>query len=119
VNDDRWLLEQRPPVGRWAGMWQFVTIEANEAAEASPTSRTVRAAASLRTTKPAAIGRIKHGLTHRRYEFDVFRCETTDLAARLPDHRTWARLDELDRFPLPNPHLAISRLLGIGSTSGQ
>jgi A/G-specific adenine glycosylase len=21
----RWLIEQRPPRGRWAGMWQFVT----------------------------------------------------------------------------------------------
>ena len=27
-NGKRWLIEQRPEKGRWAGMWQFITVDA-------------------------------------------------------------------------------------------
>jgi A/G-specific adenine glycosylase len=33
-----WLIEQRPSTGRWAGMWQFVTIEARAKRPSRPRS---------------------------------------------------------------------------------
>jgi A/G-specific adenine glycosylase len=120
-QDDRWLLEQRPATGRWAGMWQFVTMEADGSNGASPTARTVRKVSCLRTSEPSSIGRVRHGLTHRRYEFEVFRCQTLKggTLTQVPESgldrrncgRKWARLDELDRFPLPKPHVTICRFL--------
>ena len=120
---ERWLIEQRPATGRWAGMWQFVTIEANGSA---PTKRSVRSAASVGTSAPAHIGTATHGLTHRRYHFDVYRCDC-DLAgvaeaaedtgganpAAGTRPRRWVTAAELDQYPLPRPHLKIAAMLGL------
>ena len=100
---DRWLIEQRPPRGRWAGMWQFLTIDpnANGAAEL-PVS----------ISRPRRLGLVTHTLTHRRYEFEVFRArakQKADLPSAPP--RRWATLEALDRYPLPAPHLRIRDLL--------
>ncbi|MBC7782817.1 MAG: A/G-specific adenine glycosylase, partial [Burkholderiales bacterium] len=94
----KWLIEQRPPRGRWASMWQFVTIAPRVAGELARCS-----------TK---LGRINHTLTHRRYQFDVYRCRAngTDIpASEAP--RKWVSLTELSEYPLPKPHLRIAKLL--------
>ena len=65
---DRWLIEQRPPTGRWAGMWQFITIPV-----VSESGRS--AALPLSTTPPKVIATLSHALTHRRYQFEVFICD--------------------------------------------
>src|SRR3954454_15459231 len=63
----RWLIEQRPAKGRWAGMWQFVTVDAPPTAAAlEPLPRGI--------SPPRPIGEVTHGLTHRRYHFQVFAC---------------------------------------------
>jgi A/G-specific adenine glycosylase len=93
---DRWLIEQRPAKGRWAGMWQFITRESDQAA-----------LLPVRTTRPEKLGLICHALTHRRYEFQVLRCEAID-----PDTGgTWVTLGELERYPLPRPHVKVAQLL--------
>jgi A/G-specific adenine glycosylase len=106
----RWLIEQRPHKGRWAGMWQFVTVEADE----SPvTPATIRAVANLKSSRPRVIGRIEHTLTHRRYHFDVYLCDVSGpvKSSKNGDARRWVRLDQLKRYPLPRPHLRIAGLL--------
>jgi A/G-specific adenine glycosylase len=105
----RWLIEQRPPKGRWAGMWQFVTRAPGEPL------------AGWRTTRPRRIGKVLHGLTHRRYEFDVYVCDARpeDGAPVVPGPSAprsvapvrWVDLGELDGYPLPRPHLRIAQML--------
>ncbi len=110
AKDNRWLIEQRPSSGRWAGMWQFATIEAPS--QRRPTVQTLHAALAIKAEKIAPIGKLRHALTHRRYEFDVYHCMTSDganLAADRP--RKWIALNDLHRFPLPGPHLKIADLL--------
>jgi len=102
----RFLIEQRPSRGRWAGLWQFVTVEAGK--------------------KPGGIkgaerlGLIQHSLSHRRYEFEVFACNcdagfqavpgtSHGLEARVT--RKWVRLDELERYPMSRPQVEIAKLL--------
>ena len=99
---DRWLIEQRPDRGRWAGMWQFVTLREEQANPVLP----------VRTTAPRALGIVTHGLTHRRYEFDVFDCEASgeDEPSALPA-RVWTTLEGLNAYPLPRPHLKMVELL--------
>lgn len=94
----KWLIEQRPARGRWAGMWQFITVPPRGAGELA-----------RRSTK---LGRIKHNLTHRRYQFDIYRCRAsaTDIpTAKAP--RKWVSLADLSEYPLPKPHLQIAQLL--------
>lgn len=104
-----WLIEQRPPTGRWAGMWQFITAEANGNGQ-SPQGLP----ASLLPLKKKArqIGELTHALTHRRYHFTVFICDakTGDVNA-LDRPRAWVALEHLSRYPLPRPHLKIAEML--------
>ena len=97
---EAYLIEQRPAKGRWAGMWQFVTIDA----AAKPSQL------KLKLTKPKRIGEIRHALTHRRYEFDVYAADVTHDGVD-PSPRVWVTLNQLDRYPLPRPHLRIAELL--------
>lgn len=98
---DRWLIEQRPSRGRWAGMWQFLTIDC--ASESEP---------AIPIQSAALLGTITHALTHRRYEFEVYvahaaaKQDATDNRAR-----RWVKLAELAHYPLPRPHLKIAEML--------
>lgn len=111
---DGWLIEQRPAKGRWAGMWQFVTVPADEPAEPAALQKLL----PVRTTAPRRLGTVVHALTHRRYHFDVFACEAsgTDQPDAEP-MRAWATLERLSEYPLPRPHLKVIELLR--ATTGQ
>jgi A/G-specific adenine glycosylase len=93
---NRWLIEQRPPKGRWAGMWQFITRESDDSA-----------LLPVRVSSPRPLAVIEHALTHRRYEFHASTCE----AIGANGGGKWATLEELDRYPMPGPHVKLAKLL--------
>jgi A/G-specific adenine glycosylase len=100
----RWLIEQRPAKGRWAGMWQFVTIDA-------AANGTTLGTLPCRISRPRPLGEVTHGLTHRRYRFEVFTCAASAKKTADDGSRKWVTLKELDDYPLPRPHLKIVELL--------
>jgi len=53
------------------------------------------------------LGVIRHALTHRRYEFAVLGCEA--IGAHV--NATWVTLEELDRYPMPRPHVKVAGML--------
>ena len=99
-DGEKWLIEQRPAKGRWAGMWQFVTVPS---------------AKSNRTNGHKQIAVVTHGLTHRRYRFRVVRCSSLPpehaSAAGPRGERVWVTLSQLDKYPLPRPHVKIAQML--------
>ncbi len=112
----KYLIEQRPSTGRWAGMWQFITIEANGKC---PTPVDVKRATSLVASVLQHAGTITHILTHRRYHFDVYICEAQKGDVAKSTHpRLWVRLEDLDRYPLPRPHVKVSQMLRSRGISG-
>jgi A/G-specific adenine glycosylase len=98
---DEWLIEQRPAKGRWAGMWQFVTIDGDA---------NVSTFATFPTSKPRKFGTVTHSLTHRRYEFAVYVCECAE-DHQATETRRWSTLAGLSDYPLPRPHLRIAEML--------
>jgi len=100
----RWLVEQRPSKGRWAGMWQFVTRDVADRPHID----------SLHITH---LGQITHELTHRSYEFDAWRvmCEgaETSLPTSAISCTRWASASDLDEMPMPRPHVRIREMIGI------
>ena len=103
---EKYLIEQRPARGRWAGMWQFVTLDG--AMAISPAS--LRKELSLDVNHVRPLGAVKHALTHRRYHFDVYVCDfARDGATREP--RRWTSLAELNDYPLPRPHVRVMQML--------
>jgi A/G-specific adenine glycosylase len=108
---DRWLIEQRPAKGRWAGMWQFVTVEAPRSNGSPATLRKLVHGVSI-ADLPRKLGTVTHSLTHRRYEFDVYACNCAN--GELADgagQRRWSTLDGLADYPLPRPHLKMAEML--------
>jgi A/G-specific adenine glycosylase len=107
IEDERGhvLIEQRPDTGRWAGMWQFVTVKAREGGvETILTSLPTKVdVSSLRK-----LGEVSHQLTHRRYRFEAFH-----ITGRHQDgqNRKWVRAHELDKYPMSRPQLKIASLL--------
>lgn len=118
---DRWLIEQRPSTGRWAGMWQFVTVAAPEGMTLpTPEGKAllkgaVRDWVSMDVSAARSVGLVTHALTHRRYEFHVYAAvggaRPWDGGSAAGKTRAWVTLADLDRYPLPRPHLKIAALL--------
>ena len=102
----RFLIEQRPAKGRWAGLWQFITLPA----EGTPAARIISSATGLHIRSLRSMGSFSHTLTHRQYEFQVYRCTATGDAAHVAP-RIWVAPDEFARFPLPRPHLHVAQML--------
>jgi A/G-specific adenine glycosylase len=100
---DRYLVQQRPATGRWAGMWQFATVEAGKVA---PSSDLLQTQFSLRASEPVEIGMVEHALTHRRYRFTVFLSECSSAT-----QGEWITLEELEDRPMPRPHLKVREML--------
>ena len=102
-DGEKWLIEQRPAKGRWAGMWQFVTVPSAKASRANGHKQ---------------IAVVTHGLTHRRYRFRVFAAShlpPEHASAEAARGRAWVTLQELDQYPLPRPHVKIAQLLRANS----
>lgn len=103
----RWLIEQRPASGRWAGMWQFVTLPTDAC---NPTAEALGQSLGLRIGDLAELAKLRHDLTHRRYEFAAFTCRL--IGPLHPGERF--RLispEQFDDYPLPRPHLKLASML--------
>ena len=61
--------------------------------------------------RDSRIATITHELSHRRYQFRVFRAAPKDEIPSNGTNRVWLSLGELDRYPLPSPHLKIAAML--------
>jgi A/G-specific adenine glycosylase len=99
-HKNHWLLEQRPSRGRWASMWQFITCD-------KPNPRAF--GMKMRDIQPLTT--LRHTLTHRRYEFQVFQSSVANRNGHTSESRRWLTLADLEEYPLPGPHLKIRQML--------
>jgi hypothetical protein len=89
-------------------MWQFVTVPADEPNGPAALRRLL----PLPTTALRRVGVVTHGLTHRRYHFDVFACDARDGdPAQRVAPRVWTDLAGLAAYPLPRPHVKVLEML--------
>jgi A/G-specific adenine glycosylase len=103
-DGDQYLIEQRPAKGRWAGLWQFITLDCGSGPQ-------LQGEVGFTISKPRRLGVIRHALTHRRYEFTAYQAHLRE--SRQPG-QIWVTLDELDTYPLSKPQLTIAKLLQVG-----
>jgi A/G-specific adenine glycosylase len=106
----RFLIEQRPSSGRWAGMWQFPTILARRGSK--PTSAWLKKQFGV-SGRIAPVGQLRQDLTHRRCEFAVFLCEISNSplpGATSEAPRRWITLKRLSDYALPQAQLRAIKL---------
>jgi len=106
---NRWLIERRPDKGRWAGMWQFPTIEAEDA---KPVAAIIGRQIGVPIQGLREIGQLRHALTHRRYIFNVFAARVSG-KSKIPSKptRQWVKLNELEQYPLSRPQTKIAEMI--------
>lgn len=111
-HDGKFLMQQRPPQGRWAAMWQFVTLEA---ASRRPSARDLASRIGATPVRVEHLGQVKHALTHRRYEFDVYYCPLAKdaSAGAIADNLsgTWLTPQRIESIPLPKPQVKVMELV--------
>jgi A/G-specific adenine glycosylase len=106
---NQWLIERRPDKGRWAGLWQFPTIEANNG---NPTPATIAHQIGIPIRNLHPIGELRHALTHRKYIFKAFTAKASGNETFKPTPtRRWITLDEIDDYPLSRPQIKIADML--------
>jgi A/G-specific adenine glycosylase len=111
-QSNRWLIERRPNKGRWAGLWQFPTIEAKEG---EPTPKIISHQISIPITNLHPIGELRHALTHRKYIFKAYTAKANRKETNNPTRR-WITLSELDNYPLSKPQSLIAQMISDSSS---
>lgn len=106
--DKRYLIEQRAAKGRWAGMWQFVTIPAGTG---EPDPCVVSSICKLRSGKISHLITVTHTLTHRKYRFDAYVGSVIGKLTQSSPMRRWATLEEMESLAFSKPQLSIRHAL--------
>ena len=109
-DDNSVLLEQRPPVGIWGGLWIFPQFETQDEAQRwlASTCYSVDAAARAPTRLPT----LTHGFTH----FDLalhplmIRCSIASAAIQDADRYRWYKLSEPAKIGLAKPAVDLIKL---------
>jgi A/G-specific adenine glycosylase len=104
----RVLLARRPANGLLGGLWEFPQGRVVGQPRAKITAM-LRRNYALRTRRKARFGEFTHSYTHFRVFVHAFRCELM-LMPRRPQLR-WARVGELDAYPMGKVDRQIARLL--------
>ena len=109
------LIERRPDKGRWAGMWQFLARPLEDAAATAVWAQLRREIGEF--PRPRKMTRIRHQLTHRSYEFEVYAADGANVREPRGASPRWVGLGELSGYPLPRPHVMIaSQITGATGT---
>ncbi len=98
----RWLIQQRPDGGLWAGMWQLPTAESLDArADSAAVSTWASGALGLQTDDLNEVDRFVHQTTHRRITFVVWRPGRVTGRVRRDGGR-WCATGKLGSLPMSN-----------------
>ncbi len=95
------LVERRPDSGLWAGMWQALTRESDDAAAPEP----IEIARWCRGESATLLESFDHKTTHRLVRFAVWRVEMKPRAR--PARGEFVRVDAAGELPMSNPQRRI------------
>jgi A/G-specific adenine glycosylase len=109
----RVLLVQRPPHGRWAGMWEFPHGELAPGDSHERTALRLAEEAGLTVDLRAELETIRHGVTHHRITMVCFEAQHCAGAFRSSFYQKcrWLLPAELQDYPVSAPQRRLARLL--------
>ncbi len=113
VRGDCVLLVRRPPVGRWANLWEFPHEPHADASDRRATVARLLNEMGITATIDAEIATICHSVTRFRITLTAL-CVAYQsgsfLTTQYPEH-AWVRVDELAGFPLSAPQRRLAKAL--------
>lgn len=109
----RVLLVQRPPAGRWAGMWEFPHGELEPGESHEQAAQRLAQSAGLRVDLGPELQTIRHGVTHHRITMVCFeaRHRSGSLRSLFYQKGYWLEPARLHGYPVSSPQRRLARLL--------
>jgi A/G-specific adenine glycosylase len=111
------LLVQRPPTGRWAGMWEFPhgPLEPGETHE-SAADRIARSLTGMRIGAVTELLTLRHGITRFRITMVCFEAahQAGRFASSFYTGARWVRPTELASYPVSSPQRKLANQLIAG-----
>jgi A/G-specific adenine glycosylase len=108
------LLVQRPPEGRWAGLWEFPhgPLEPGESHEAAA-GRLLVSLTGVRASVGAELLTLRHTITRYRITLVCFeaRFDSGQFASSFYTQAAWVRPAQLGSFPVSSPQRRLARAL--------
>jgi A/G-specific adenine glycosylase len=108
------LLVQRPPTGRWAGMWEFPHgARASQETSEEAGLRHVRELTGVSTTLGPELTTLRHGITRYRITLTCFeaRYRTGTFRSTFYQQGRWVSPKQLVTFPVSAPQRRLARML--------
>lgn len=106
------LLEKRPEIGIWGGLYSLPELDADQAMAPEQVAAQIQQAAQAYGELDAvlALEKFNHGFTHFKLEISAYLCTLKTRAEMVSEIRYfWSPLDKIQAAPLPAP---IKKLLG-------
>jgi len=109
----RVLLVQRPPRGRWAGMWEFPHGELAPGESHEQAARRLAEEAGLLVEVCSELATIRHGVTHHRITMVCFevRHRSGTFRSGFYQDGCWLMSTELQDYPVSAPQRRLAQLL--------
>jgi len=108
----RILLEKRPEIGIWGGLYSLPELDADQAMTPEQVAEQIRQAAQVygEPDTVQALEKFNHGFTHFKLEISAYLCTLKTGTEMVSEIRYfWSPLSEVHKAPLPAP---IKKLLG-------
>jgi A/G-specific adenine glycosylase len=111
-KDGKVLLQERPPGGLLAGLWEFPggKVEPGESLKAA-LRREIREELGVGIMNLRHLTTVRHAYTRYQVTLHAFRCGIGDADLRPGPRRRWVRLSALRRYPLPSGSVKIVDVL--------
>jgi A/G-specific adenine glycosylase len=113
-RDDRVLLVQRPPTGRWGKLWEFPHGELRDGeTHAAAARRLARELVGLRVRIGREFAQVRHGITRFDVTIRCFRATvlTGSFCSSFYLQGRWVRCQDLGRYPMSVPQRKLAHAL--------
>ena len=118
-KDGKLLLQQRPPGGLLAGLWEFPggKVESGESLKAA-LRREIREELGVGILNVRRLTTVRHAYTRFQVTLHAYACGIGNADLRLGPRRRWLSLSALRRYPLPSGSVKIVDVLTGVATAG-
>ncbi|MCO6438214.1 MAG: A/G-specific adenine glycosylase [Phycisphaerae bacterium] len=111
----RMLVRRRPRGGLWSGLWEFPSRECREGGTGIDSLRELLHALGIEPSFIHSPLHVRHQLTHRALDFEVFRCDVCSAAPSESGNRMtqfrWVSPAQFERLPVSTAHRRIHAAL--------
>ncbi len=114
-NQDRYFIQQRPPSGLLAGLWEFPGGKRSRG-ESLETAlkREIKEETGMDIVRAEPCVTVRHAYTQFQVKLHAYNCRVKAFPEKLNPRQRWATLKQMKKYPFPSGSIKIIRHLDRG-----